>query len=486
MNRPQDLLARLMNFIAQKQLLACHDRVLVAVSGGADSIALLLLLIQIQKQYLSMELAVASVDHGLRPESQAETQMVSDLAQEFSLEFFTTQLHLCAEDSHLEEMARKARYAFLVQTAQAWKASKIAVAHHADDQAETFMQHLLEGAGIYGLSGMLPKRPIAAGIELIRPLLFCRKTEIYDYLRAQGRTWYEDQSNQNPKYTRNCLRLQVLPQLQQYCPHVVPHFLATASHCQEIVEYLTLQAKAVCSQYVQASFPKYPGIGKFYALLAGQPLWKMILNSALPLIPKVLWPALSRQILESLQIHTVLRAKHYQGLEQLLQQPTGTLQLPDCMVQKTARCLYWLSQLQMPEFEPRIFPIPGMIQLSPFLQLKAVEKNATALTLATIKDTHDHLRVFLNADTLSQALFIKTCTKQDTIQMLGSQGHRNIIQALSEAGVPKEWRTKMLLVCDPKGQPLWIPGIGISDSSRIHAQTRMAIELALEPYVPIP
>ena len=187
----------------------------VAVSGGPDSMALLYLLAGVQEQ-LNLALFVVWVDHGLRPlETQQEGYAVERAAERLGLPFTARQVDVSAfaAEQHLsiEHAARDLRYSALREVARDCQADCIAVAHTADDQAEEILIRLLRGSGRKGLSGM----SMRAG-DLVRPLLRTDKAELLGWLQEQGITYCLDSSNEDPKFLRNRVRHQLLPFLEKH------------------------------------------------------------------------------------------------------------------------------------------------------------------------------------------------------------------------------------------------------------------------------
>lgn len=214
--------------------------VVVGVSGGVDSVVLLHLLHQLApaRQLL---LHVAHVDHALRPRSATTASQVHQLAEHLGLPWHSIRLDstaLRADPSGLEAAARRARYRFLCTLANDLaplpQIPVVAVAHHADDQAETVLLRLLQGSGVQGLAAMRPltlltdpdlvERPV----HLIRPLLEATRASIVAYARQQQLVWDEDESNQDERFSRNWIRQQLLPLLQQHTPSIVATLARTA------------------------------------------------------------------------------------------------------------------------------------------------------------------------------------------------------------------------------------------------------------------
>ncbi len=213
--------------------------VVVAVSGGLDSVVLLHLLVQLAPAW-RLTLHVAHVDHDLRPASAGDAAFVRTLAGTVGLPFHTVRLDgasLRADRSGLEAAARAERYRFLCATANNVTPSPlvpiIAVAHHADDQAETLLLRLVQGSGPAGLAGMRPVTLLdSAGdrsVRLVRPLLSIPRTAILDYARRHDVTWREDESNTDSARARNLLRNTVLPELARLNPDVAATLARTAT-----------------------------------------------------------------------------------------------------------------------------------------------------------------------------------------------------------------------------------------------------------------
>jgi tRNA(Ile)-lysidine synthase len=242
------LYQRCLTFIRQRRLIERGDRVLIAVSGGADSLALLHLLWRMRDK-LGCALHVASLDHGLRGEAGAnDVHHVSLAAQALGLPFTAGSIDVTALSGGvgIEAAARSARYRFLAETARRVNASKLTTAHHADDQAETVLMHLLRGAGLEGLRGMGARSPVPghADLTLIRPLLRCTRAELEAYCFEHGLNPRHDASNEDITFTRNRIRRQLLPQLESIYPGVRGALAALADTASEDAAYIAAQYAA--------------------------------------------------------------------------------------------------------------------------------------------------------------------------------------------------------------------------------------------------
>ena len=222
-----------LNAIRRLRVLAPGDRVGVAVSGGADSVALLRILEKLGSE-LGITLLVVHFDHRLRgAESDADAQFVAELAQERGLEFVVDRedvAGIAAENKwNLEDAARRLRYGFFERVVTEGRATRIAVAHTADDQAETVLAHILRGTGLRGLAGIYP----VVG-HVLRPLLGERRDELREYLRTIGQTWREDSTNADTTRLRARIRERLMPLLEEeFSPQATTHLAELAALARE-------------------------------------------------------------------------------------------------------------------------------------------------------------------------------------------------------------------------------------------------------------
>jgi tRNA(Ile)-lysidine synthase len=217
----------------------------VAVSGGADSVALLRALAD---GPATPGLVVAHLNHRLRgAESDADAAFVAALCPHLPHSAESVDVAAVAAGDNLEDTARRVRYDFLARVARETGASWVTTAHTLDDQAETVLHRLIRGTGLRGLRGIAESRELAPGVKLLRPMLTVSRAEVIAYLRAIGQPWREDASNRDPAFTRNRIRHELLPLLRTFNPEIDEALGRTAAQADEVYADIEQVAAAVLS-----------------------------------------------------------------------------------------------------------------------------------------------------------------------------------------------------------------------------------------------
>ena len=243
-DRRLELLAE--RLIAEHELIPRAGSVLVGVSGGPDSVALLDFLLRYRERTgrPDGEIVAGHVNHGLRGvESDEDAEFVGTLAGKLGVRFMTARVDPASDRrwGTLEESARKLRYGALRRMATAVRTERVAVAHTADDQAETVLLRLIRGAGLKGLGGMRPLRKIHR-MEIVRPLLTTSREQVLDYLSRRGLSYRIDSSNASTDPRRNFVRLEILPRIQGMNPAIRETLLRESALFREVESYLAAEA----------------------------------------------------------------------------------------------------------------------------------------------------------------------------------------------------------------------------------------------------
>jgi tRNA(Ile)-lysidine synthase len=250
------MIDRVFSTMEKYQMIEEGNLVAAGVSGGADSLCLMLLLLEYQKK-VPFSLIVVHVNHGIRQEAARDAAYVKELCHGHGLPFFLVEedVQKIARDRKMseEEAGRQLRYdsfrqaiaQYKQQTGAVFTGEKIAVAHHQEDTAETFLFHLFRGTGINGLGGIPPVRE-----NIIRPLSFVSRREIEEYLRERGISWCIDSTNEEDTYSRNKIRNHLLPYAEkELVNHATLHVAQAAEQLRLVAEYLkeeTIRAEASC------------------------------------------------------------------------------------------------------------------------------------------------------------------------------------------------------------------------------------------------
>ena len=237
------------NFLEKKPTL------LLALSGGGDSLALFYLLIESQK-FLGISLHIAHVDHGWREESQLQADALESLCLDVGAPFHRRRLNF-ASGSNLEERCRDARYQFFLELQEKWNFQAVLLAHHMDDQGETVLKRLCEGARIGALGGLRPEVKMGS-LTLWRPLLSVRKEELSLFLKARRIEAVDDRTNRDTKYLRPRIRGQIFPLLEnRFGKNIGPNFHRFGLLFQEVRDYLKKRVEQIEKRMVKGPFGSY-------------------------------------------------------------------------------------------------------------------------------------------------------------------------------------------------------------------------------------
>lgn len=255
-NGEDEMIAKVKRYVKEQKMIEQGDSIVVGVSGGADSVALLLVLKELQEQY-GLKLYGVHVHHGIREEADEDAMYAKTLCESLEVPFFLYRADVpaMAEEMGLteEEMGRVYRYQCFGEVHEQVGANKVAVAHHMDDQAETVLFRLVRGSNLAGMEGMQSISSLEldeGSITVIRPLLAFRKQEVICWLQSNNTSWKEDRTNQDNAYARNAIRNQVVPVLQQVNSKAVEHMAEYAAEMEAVQSYIQCQVQAYVKEHV--------------------------------------------------------------------------------------------------------------------------------------------------------------------------------------------------------------------------------------------
>lgn len=244
------MLKRTFDFIRIHNMVSQNDTVLVALSGGADSMALIYILSRIAKE-LGIKLMAIHINHGLRDDAGSDEQRAAEFCVKLGIPvevgYCDVPLKMISEGLSLEVAARDARWDYIKEYALKCRVDKIAVAHHMGDRAETMLLNLTRGSGLSGLCAMKPMDG-----NIIRPLLFSQKSEILDFLHEEGISWREDESNKDNSIPRNYIRNVLLKGLGDINPQVINRMNNAAGLLSQDEDYINSVTVGYCSSIVKS------------------------------------------------------------------------------------------------------------------------------------------------------------------------------------------------------------------------------------------
>ncbi|MCP4211909.1 MAG: tRNA lysidine(34) synthetase TilS [Halieaceae bacterium] len=485
-------LSYLRRFIRRHDLIPREASVVVGVSGGADSLALLHALQTLAPEQ-GWRLHAAYLNHGLRSEAEEEARFVAELAIQWGLgctvECADVRSIASQPGVSLEEAARQARYAFLARVAQRLQAEIVAVGHHADDQAETILMHLLRGSGLAGLRGMLPStslsdlrlsalppdlRQDSQNIRLVRPWLTTRRAEIDSYVVANGLSPREDASNADTTFFRNRLRHDILPQLKSINPQLVRSLGHTALSLQGDHDALNLYRDELWERIAQIQSERIRlHLTTLRKLIRGdqRALVRRAIAMLRPELRNVSWEH-SERLLDLLHDHP-------------LQDSGGPYPL---LAGLSAELNYdWLDIIS-DRFDtsdnaqitaPAPLLLPGQVELENGWTLQAVLVDWQASDKPPWWIYDDQHRIWLSA-ALTGPLVVRSRRPGDRLRVLGLGGSKAIPDLMTELKLPRAGRAHWPLLVDDTDEILWLVGQRPSEHCRLPANVTSAWEIRLK------
>lgn len=468
----------------------------VAVSGGADSLCLLGTLLALRESghpFAPARLVVAHLDHCLRGKAGAEdARFVAACAAEHGLECVVERADVGAlaraEHRSIEDAARRVRYAFLRRAARATSAARICTGHTRDDQAETLILHWLRGSGLAGLSGMPPRNG-----DIARPLLDLTHTDTVAYCAARGWQPREDATNADTTYLRNRVRHELLPLLEHYNPNLRDTLIRNAALIAGDERYLEEQTESAWTA----------------CLMRADTSAITLSISALMKLPLALQRRVVRRMATSLlEDASSLTARHIFAVERLISSGASgdSLALPGGLrVRREYAALICerhapasssqREAVDRADFPPIPLPIPGVLDL-PALgwRLRATRRSGPLDTAtlhtqpAPLVDTTTGVRLpaaraYLDADAAGNTLLVRTWRRGDRFQPFGmGSGETKLQDFFTSAKIPRSLRTRLPLVVGVS-HLLWVAGLRMDERARVRETTTRVLVLDLETLV---
>ena len=444
----QNFSDKVFSFTQENALFSAPCHLLVGVSGGADSVALLHLLANWRQPGLS--LTAVHIHHGLRAETaDRDMTFVESLCRRLGVAFvgqYADVMQVAAANAiGLEEAGRRERYRIFEELRQNIGADYVLTAHTASDQAETVLMHLLRGCGTDGLTGIPARRG-----SILRPLLTCTRAEVESYCAEQELEYVTDETNADLRYTRNRMRHQLLPSLRKENPAVDEALCRLAQHTGEDSRYLWSLAMEALNEAV------HPEGGYRCGAFVNEPI---------PIRRRMI-----RGILNRLELPQVSES-HVLAIERLLAQGTGETVLPLGMVLRAeAGRLFPVSSQTVYSTQPLLvdqLPFSGDFAEKSFaLSVKDTEK------FADWKNVHKmFFKSSVDYDRIQGGLCVRSRLSGDTLHPAGRGVGKTLKKLINEWEIPPSQRDGLPLLCDEQGVVL-IPGYTCDERVRVTADTK--------------
>lgn len=438
-------------FIRKHELLHQGDKVLAAVSGGADSVCLLYLLVQLREEW-GIDLRAVHIHHGLREqEADRDEEFTKELCRTYEVNCTCLRADVKGfvreEGISAEEAGRILRYQLLEDEAKKWEKEdtvpvKIAVGHHGDDNVETILFHLFRGSGLKGLGGIRPLRG-----RIIRPLLTVTRKEILSFLEEEGISYCEDSTNRSEEYTRNKLRHKIMPLIEAEINERAPeHILQAAERMHQADEYLEKKARQWLREYGAEEEEKGRRTGADA---------KQLFREA-----AIIQTYVIRQMIEQLTgSRKDLTSVHVEDVRQLLEKQAGKqVDLPYGLTARRTYDYLWIEKNE----NPPVLSLP-QLEFTQFFYEKGMEIPQNQYTK------------WFDYDRIKGVLSVRTRQTGDYFLLPGG-GRKTIKSYMIDEKIPSDIRNQIPLLADGS-HILWIIGKRISEGCKVTPQTKRILQV---------
>jgi len=462
---------RVLRFIQEHHLVSGGEKLLVAVSGGPDSVCLLHILDKLQRE-LTIKLYITHLNHQLRgAESEADAGYVSDLAHQLGIPAIIDRRDVKSYQAQqrlsLEEAAREVRYSFLTQVARSIGANRVAVGHTMDDHIETILMHLIRGTGTRGLRGLQPITVWQSGsnsLTIVRPLLTVSHQETEDYCHHHQLMPRLDTSNLSLSPLRNRIRHQLLPLLKSYNPRVAEALLRTGRIASDDIDFLDKE------------------IARLWGDIAQEQEKAIILDKErFDQLPSALQRYLLRASAEKLLGSAKnIETRHIEAMMSALNKPAGKrLNLPGGIIFSIEYNKYLISRdpaalspfpILRDEFQLKI---PGETML-PGWRIEA-----TIVSKEQMSEEDKDFTAYFDLDKTGDKLLVRSRQPGDRFQPLGMSQTKKLGEFMIDAKIPHAWRRQIPIVCSPQ-HILWVVGWRIDDRAKVTEKTKQILCLKFQ------
>ncbi len=460
-------------FASASRLFGSAERVLVAVSGGADSVALMFALVRLaEAQVITAKLLVGHVNHNLRDEaSERDEQFVAEMAEGFGVRVMTRSVDVrtyAGENKlSIETAGRDLRAGALTDIANENGCKLIATAHHKNDNAETVVHRLLRGTGFRGLAGIWPKKDFPGGVTFIRPLLCVSRERIIEYCKANGLGWRHDHTNDDVSYTRNKIRRLLLPELTAGCDGSLVEELASLSrNCRLLYERLCAEAEKLWPVVVLAQEQGKVVLDK-----------KVFCDQA-----EIVQAELFRRALVAIGSgERNLKEGHYRQVMELADGAGGrTVELPGGFLARGEyeKIIFTksIARENLPA-KSKTLEIGGKVRFGDYL-ISGEVLDAKGCDLGEFKAGKDEFVEWFDFDKLVGPLVVRQRQRGDRFWPIGGAGEKKVGKFLTAAKVGQEVRERLLIIADSE-KIIWLGPLRAGEITKVTHQTQKILQLQI-------
>lgn len=469
---------KVLETIKKFDMLSFDDKVLVGVSGGPDSVALLKILLSFRQKY-NLSIYIAHLNHMLRGrESDEDADFVKNLAQKLDLPCEVKSCNLSEivkkKQSNLEEIAREYRYKFYSETTEKLKTNKIALGHNADDQVETILMRLLRGSGLEGLTGIPPVRN-----KIIRPLIECTRKEIEEYCQIHKIEYRIDSSNKETIYFRNKIRLELLPLLsKEYNKNIKDIILRLQSMVSEVYTYLQQKTELLFREIVKVEGQEriIVDLKKFNTLSLA--LKRRIIRKSIEVIKGNLYS------INFAHNNEILKLSEYQSGEKEVYLPENLRakkSYNQLIIYRKRVFKNWVDEISTPwEYN---------ILISGKTKIKAldIEFETRILDSAEIKSSlyfdekkpKGEFIEFIDYDKVKFPLKLRNRRIGDRFYPLKMIGEKKVKEYFIDNKIPKSHRDLVPILVDSENKIIWIVGMRMDNRVKITSASKKLLYLKM-------
>jgi tRNA(Ile)-lysidine synthase len=459
----------LADWIETNRLFDGGSRVLLAVSGGADSVAMAHTLHRLRAEgRLKCEFVIGHVNHGLRgADSDGDQAFVRSLADQLKMPVFSRSADVTGyAKTHklsIETAARTLRLEALAGIADQNACDRIATAHHADDQAETLIHRLMRGTGLRGLCGIKPLS-VVGGAVYVRPMLRFRRSEILHYCTANAIHWRHDESNSCLVYTRNRLRLRLLPTLEAESENLVPALSALSTAARDFSAKAERHAGRIVDE-AAVETPSSDGVQIPQAALQDCPPW--------------VFYEVIRHIIMTLNVGLRDYTKeHFEAIRALLDKENGILSLPGDIQVYTRQGILGFRcgcpTVTCP-LEPVALKAGQTIRFGPWtITAKLLDRREN--DFEQFLTTKDAFAEWFDADAIAGDLVVRPRQEGDRFWPIGAASRKKVGRFLIDAGLDGETKRQAFVVADAE-KILWLAPVRMAEEGKVSQKTRRILEI---------